>query len=33
MLHKRGLTTNLGTDIVVRKTGGGEQWNLLTTSN
>jgi hypothetical protein len=33
MLHKGGLSANLGTDGVVRKTGGREERNLLTTSD
>jgi len=33
MLDKRSLTANLGTDSVMRETGGGEEGNLLTTGN
>ena len=33
VLNKRSLTTNLSTNFVVRKTGGGEERNLLTSGN
>ena len=32
-LDQTGLSTNLGSDLVVRQTSGGEDGNLLTTSN
>ena len=32
-LNKRGLTTDLGTNLIVRETGSGEERNLLATGN
>lgn len=33
LLHQTGLATNLSSDFVVGKTGGGEDGNLLASSN
>jgi hypothetical protein len=33
LLHKRGLTTDLSTNLIVRKTGSGEEGNLLTSGD
>jgi hypothetical protein len=33
LLDQRCLTTNLGTDLIVRKTGGREKRDLLTSGN
>jgi hypothetical protein len=33
LLDERSLTTNLGTNLIVRETGGGEEGDLLASSN